>query len=154
MKLVLSLLAIIYFLFPHDLFPDMLLGWGWIDDLLILYLLWRFFYRGNKSNFSFFQNFSNQSRSSSSQQFHHDRSSSEDGQENFGSGSIKKHKDPYEILQVSRNASQEEIRLAYKDLVAKYHPDKVLHLGEEFQQLAEDRFKEIQEAYQKLSHKR
>jgi DnaJ-class molecular chaperone len=35
-------------------------------------------------------------------------------------------------------------------LAGQYHPDKVSHLGEEFRQLAEKRFKEIQVAYQEL----
>ena len=35
MKLALSLLALIYFLLPYDFFPDFILGWGWIDDLVI-----------------------------------------------------------------------------------------------------------------------
>ena len=73
---------------------------------------------------------------------------------NFGSGQqVKdefKTKDPYEVLGVVRNASQDEIKRAYKQLAGKYHPDKVAHLGEEFRELAEQRFKEIQEAYQKL----
>jgi len=51
---------------------------------------------------------------------------------------------------VSRNASQEQIRKAYKKLAGKYHPDKVSHLGQEFQALAEKRFKDIQEAYEAL----
>ena len=62
-------------------------------------------------------------------------------------------KDPYDVLQISKGASQEEIKIAYKELAGKYHPDKVLHLGEEFQSLAEERFKEIQEAYQKIAAK-
>jgi DnaJ-class molecular chaperone len=57
------------------------------------------------------------------------------------------------VLQIPREASQEEIKAAYKHLAGKYHPDKVLHLGEEFQSLAEERFKEIQAAYQKLAAK-
>ena len=44
----------------------------------------------------------------------------------------------------------EEIKNAYKQLANKYHPDKVLHLGEEFKKMAEERFKEIQEAYREL----
>ena len=59
-------------------------------------------------------------------------------------------KTPYEVLDVPRGASQEEIKAAFKKLADKYHPDKVEHLGEEFKALAEERFKEIQEAYGKL----
>jgi DnaJ like chaperone protein len=58
--------------------------------------------------------------------------------------------DPYQILGIPRNASQQEIKQAYKQLAGKYHPDKVAHLGREFQKLAEQRFKEIQEAYEAL----
>jgi len=61
--------------------------------------------------------------------------------------------DPYEILGVNRHASESEIKNAYRKLANKYHPDKVNHLGDEFKSLAEKRFKEIQEAYQKLSVK-
>ncbi|MBW2144864.1 MAG: DnaJ domain-containing protein, partial [Deltaproteobacteria bacterium] len=39
---------------------------------------------------------------------------------------------------------------AYRRLAGKYHPDRVNHLGEEFKELAERRFKEIQDAYQDL----
>ena len=54
------------------------------------------------------------------------------------------------MLGVGKNASLDEIKNAYKRLAVKYHPDKVSHLGEEFRVLAEQRFKEIQEAYQEL----
>ena len=61
-------------------------------------------------------------------------------------------KDPYNVLNVTKNASQEEIKKAYRKLANQYHPDKVAHLGKEFQDLAEERFKEIQEAYQRLKN--
>ncbi len=54
-------------------------------------------------------------------------------------------KDPYEILGLSRNASKEEVKARYRELVKKYHPDK--HQGNPLADLAEERFKEIQEAY-------
>lgn len=57
---------------------------------------------------------------------------------------------PYEILQISRNATQEEIRKAWHDLAAQYHPDKAAHLGPDLKDLAEKRFKEIQRAYDML----
>jgi len=55
-------------------------------------------------------------------------------------------KDYYEILGVSRNASIEEIKAAYRNLAKKYHPDIAQNKEE-----AEKKFKEINEAYQVLS---
>ncbi len=54
----------------------------------------------------------------------------------------------YEILGVSRGATPEEIKKAYRTLSMQYHPDKVSHLGEEFKRVAEEKMKEINAAYQ------
>ncbi len=56
------------------------------------------------------------------------------------------YKDYYKILGVDRNASEKEIKRAYRKLAMKYHPDK--NPGDK---QAEERFKEINEAYEVLS---
>ena len=57
-------------------------------------------------------------------------------------------KNYYEILGVSKNATEEEIKAAYKKLVKQYHPD--LHPNDK---LAAEKFKEINEANEVLSDK-
>lgn len=52
---------------------------------------------------------------------------------------------PYEVLEVSRNASIDEIKKAYKELSRKYHPDS--YVGNPLSSLAEEKFKQVQEAY-------
>jgi hypothetical protein len=61
-------------------------------------------------------------------------------------------KSAHEVLQVSVNASIEEISAAYKKMASLYHPDKVAHLAPEFQEMAEQRMKEINAAYQELKN--
>ena len=60
--------------------------------------------------------------------------------------------DPYSVLGVSRNASDEEIKKAYRSLSRKYHPDANINNPNKDQ--AEARFKEVQQAYQQIMHER
>ena len=53
-----------------------------------------------------------------------------------------------QILGVTAEDSPATIRKKYKELLAKYHPDKVQHLGIEFQEMAERKTKAIMEAYE------
>ncbi|GAB4141549.1 MAG: hypothetical protein Fur0041_16760 [Bacteroidia bacterium] len=56
----------------------------------------------------------------------------------------------YKILEVSPEATNEEIKKAYRKMAIKYHPDKVADLGEEAQRAAKEEFQKIQEAYENL----
>lgn len=57
-------------------------------------------------------------------------------------------RDPYEVLGVSRNASEEDIKKAYRKLCRKYHPD--LNVGKPDADQCEAKFREIQAAYQEI----
>ncbi len=56
----------------------------------------------------------------------------------------------YATLGLSKGASAEEIKKAYRKLSMQYHPDKVRHLGEEFRAVAEEKMKEINAAHDYL----
>ena len=60
----------------------------------------------------------------------------------------------YKILKISPNASIHEIKVAYKEMASKYHPDKVSYLGEDMIKLAEDKFKAINNAYSSIRKSR
>lgn len=59
---------------------------------------------------------------------------------------------PYKVLGVKENATQEEIRKAYLSLVKKYHPDK--YTDSDLKELANEKLKEVNEAYDILTKKR
>ena len=61
-------------------------------------------------------------------------------------------RDPYEVLGVSRNATEEEIKKSYKALSRKYHPDA--NINNPHKEEAEEKFKEIQQAYQQVMKER
>jgi DnaJ like chaperone protein len=61
--------------------------------------------------------------------------------------------DPFDVLNVSRGASPDQIKTAYREMLSKYHPDKVAHLGEDFQKIAHEKAVNIQKAYEALCGK-
>lgn len=61
-------------------------------------------------------------------------------------------KDPYSVLGVSQDASDEEIKKAYRELARKYHPDN--YQNNPLADLAEEKMKEINEAYDTLTKQR
>lgn len=60
----------------------------------------------------------------------------------------------FDILEISENATDEEVKKAYKKMAMKYHPDKVSYLGEEVQQSANQKFKKVNEAYENIKKSR
>ena len=135
---LLGLLGALYVLSPFDFIPDFMVLRGWVDELLVLYLLYRYYLKPFLDG-----------RQTSGQSG--PRADGATGSRPQPGGSAN---DPYRVLGLSADATAEEIHQAYRRLAAKYHPDKVAHLGEEFRRLAEQRFKEIQAAYQELKQRR
>ena len=58
----------------------------------------------------------------------------------------------YEVLEISPDASIEDIKHSFRHQIARYHPDKVQHLGRDLQDLAATRTAELTEAYRVLSN--
>jgi DnaJ-class molecular chaperone len=57
----------------------------------------------------------------------------------------------YDLLDVAPEAPAEEIKRAFRREIAKYHPDKVQHLGKEFQDIAASKAAELTRAYKTLT---
>jgi DnaJ like chaperone protein len=60
----------------------------------------------------------------------------------------------YKILEVSEEATDDEVKKAYRKMAVKYHPDKLIHLGEEFQKSAKEKFQKVNEAYETIKKER
>ena len=60
----------------------------------------------------------------------------------------------YRILEVDPSATDQEIKKAYRKMANKYHPDKVSHLGDDFQNVANQKFQKVNEAYEKIKKER
>ncbi|MCH2223461.1 MAG: TerB family tellurite resistance protein [Crocinitomicaceae bacterium] len=60
----------------------------------------------------------------------------------------------YKILGVDVNATDDEIKKAYRKMAIKFHPDKVAQMGEEYQKGAKEKFQKIQDAYEAVKKRR
>jgi DnaJ like chaperone protein len=60
----------------------------------------------------------------------------------------------YKVLEIDKSASVEDIKKAYRKMAKKYHPDKVIHLGKEHQKGAEEKFRQVQAAYEQIQKER
>ena len=60
----------------------------------------------------------------------------------------------YDILEINKMATNEEIKKSYRKMAIKYHPDKVSYLGEDIQKAANEKFQKLNEAYHLICKER
>ena len=58
------------------------------------------------------------------------------------------------ILEIETTASDDEVKKAYRKMAVKYHPDKVSHLGEDYQKMAKEKFQNVLRAYENIKKAR
>lgn len=67
---------------------------------------------------------------------------------------IKSNHWAYSVLEIDKNANNDEIKKAYRQLALKNHPDKVAYLGDEIRQRAQEKFQSINEAFEVIKKER
>jgi hypothetical protein len=147
---LLLVLCVLYVLSPVDLLPDVLGLPGRFDDLLVALGTLYYLYTHSKK-------IPGAGRSRRAGAANEGRRGQEERREYKDSSSgraAREPYDPYSVLEVNRGEDLEGIRSRYKEKLLQYHPDRVQHLGKEFQDMAELRTKEITEAYQRILRER
>lgn len=134
-------IAVLYVISPVDAIPDFLPGLGWVDDLFAVGVLIWYLYAQRRGQ-SPWGAFRGRTRG------HGARGPAGPPPEDLGADFSRL--DPFTLLEITPQASPEEIKAAYRRAVARYHPDKVAHLGKEFQELAHQKLLAIQQAYETL----
>ena len=71
-------------------------------------------------------------------------------QNNSSSYSNSISESDYEVLGLKSSATWDEVKKAYRKMAVQYHPDKVAHLGSEHVKIAEEKFKLLQESYERI----
>ena len=67
---------------------------------------------------------------------------------------IKSADNAYKILEIEKAVSDDEVKKAYRKMAKKYHPDKVITKNEAIKKGAEEKFKEVQRAYEQIQKER
>lgn len=67
---------------------------------------------------------------------------------------IKSADNAYKILEIEKSATDEELKKAYRTMAKKYHPDRVNTQNEAIKRGAEEKFKEVQKAYEEIQAER
>ena len=158
LKIILIIFGLAYLISPVDIIPDLLLPFvGWIDDGVVIASIYYLIRFGKLPNFFFkkrnpfkqpsgqsYENFTSQKKTNQKRSYQQKNKQTD---QNRSSKSIPS---PYEVLGITPDASKKEIQNAYKQAIKKYHPDKLSHLGKDFSNLANEKFLEVQKAYDTL----
>ncbi|MFC1679315.1 DnaJ domain-containing protein [Elusimicrobiota bacterium] len=130
-----------YILWPWDIAMDFLGFVGWIDDLIVAVLAVSMAIKALRHQVGRGRGARGPSREAGSRPAP------------AASASPPLSEDPCEILGLRPGAAPEDIKAAYRREIAKYHPDKVEHLGDDLKAVAERKTKLIQQAYEELSRR-
>ncbi len=123
------IILIIYIISPRDLHPSLL------DDLVAMGLLLYLQFKNTKK------------KRQRSHAYTYNQSKARFGSNSYTKPSLE---DAYRILDVSPDASWEQVKKTYKEKIAKAHPDKVSHLSEELQEKAKELTLQLNDALETI----
>lgn len=67
---------------------------------------------------------------------------------------VKKADSAYKILEIEKSASNDEVKKAFRTMAKKYHPDKLMDMDEAYRKGAEEKFRNVQAAYEQIQKER
>ena len=67
---------------------------------------------------------------------------------------VKKINWAFDVLEITTNATDDEVKKAYREMAKKHHPDKMAHLGDDVKHAATMKFQEISAAYEAIKKQR
>jgi len=146
------ILVVLYFLIPLDIFPDFLGLPGRVDDFLVALAGLYFMYANSSKRRK--PGEAPQGSKSGDRGEDPKHGDPRNGDRHAGRKQDPGKRDPYEVLGVPRDAPMEEIRRRYRERLLQVHPDRVQHLGPEFQEMAERKTRELNGAFQQIERER
>jgi len=143
------ILVILYFVVPVDIFPDFLGLPGRIDDFVVA--LVGLYYMVANSGKSRGPAAGGPGERTAADPNRKKRGSAGVGDPETGTPAPP---DPYDVLGVPRGATLADVRRVYREKLLQYHPDRLQHLGREFRELAEEKTRELNEAFGRIEQQR